>query len=141
MTAGYVLTADFLRRLDDKGVWRELKRGAVLADLDDDDVRRLTAADAIVDRASYERAQAEAEAAAQAAAEALAADDGGDGTAGGGGGGEGGWDSVVLAPGDGIERPKSAHSTEVWRQYAIARGIPADQAAKMSKTQIKAATR
>ncbi|MCA4748570.1 hypothetical protein H8Z55_16440 [Mycobacteroides abscessus] len=139
MTAEYVLTADFLRRLDDKGVWRELKRGAVLSDLDDDDVRRLTAAGAIVDRESYERAQAEAEAAAQAAAEALA-DDGGDETAGGGGG-EGGWDAVVLAPGDGIERPKSAHSTEVWRQYAIARGIPADQAAKMSKTQIKAATR
>ncbi|MDO3045236.1 Uncharacterised protein [Mycobacteroides abscessus subsp. abscessus] len=139
MTAEYVLTADFLRRLDDKGVWRELKRGAVLSDLDDDDVRRLTAAGAIVDRESYERAQAEAEAAAQAAAEALA-DDGGDETAGGGGGG-GGWDAVVLAPGDGIERPKSAHSTEVWRQYAIARGIPADQAAKMSKTQIKAATR
>ncbi|RIT64078.1 hypothetical protein D2E95_01780 [Mycobacteroides abscessus] len=140
MTAEYVLTADFLRRLDDKGVWRELKRGAVLSDLDDDDVRRLTAADAIVDRESYERAQAEAEAAAEAAAEALATDGGGDETAGGGGG-EGGWDSVVLAPGDGIERPKSAHSTEVWRQYAIARGIPADQAAKMSKTQIKAATR
>ncbi|WP_016895911.1 hypothetical protein [Mycobacteroides abscessus] len=139
MTAEYVLTADFLRRLDDKGVWRELKRGAVLSDLDDDDVRRLTAAGAIVDRESYERAQAEAEAAAQAAAEALA-DDGDDETAGGGGG-EGGWDAVVLAPGDGIERPKSAHSTEVWRQYAIARGIPADQAAKMSKTQIKAATR
>ncbi|MDO3245259.1 hypothetical protein [Mycobacteroides abscessus] len=140
MTAEYVLTADFLRRLDDKGVWRELKRGAVLSDLDDDDVRRLTAAGAIVDRESYERAQAEAEAAAEAAAEALATDGGGDETAGGGGG-EGGWDSVVLAPGDGIERPKSAHSTEVWRQYAIARGIPADQAAKMSKTQIKAATR
>lgn len=140
MTAEYVLTADFLRRLDDKGVWRELKRGAVLSALDDDDVRRLTAAGAIVDRESYERAQVEAEAAAQAAAEALATDDGGDKTAGGGGG-EGGWDSVVLAPGDGIERPKSAHSTEVWRQYAIARGIPADQAAKMSKTQIKAATR
>ncbi|WP_079672587.1 hypothetical protein, partial [Mycobacteroides abscessus] len=99
MTAEYVLTADFLRRLDDKGVWRELKRGAVLSDLDDDDVRRLTAAGAIVDRESYERAQAEAEAAAQAAAEALA-DDGGDETAGGGGGGgEGGWDAVVLAPG------------------------------------------
>lgn len=140
MTAEYVLTADFLRRLDDKGVWRELKRGAVLSDLDDDDVRRLTAAGAIVDRESYERAQAEAEAAAEAAAEALATDGGGDETAGGGGG-EGGWDAVVLAPGDGIERPKSAHSTEVWRQYAIARGIPADQAAKMSKTQIKAATR
>ncbi|AMU73725.1 hypothetical protein [Mycobacteroides abscessus] len=140
MTAEYVLTADFLRRLDDKGVWRELKRGAVLSDLDDDDVRRLTAAGAIVDRESYELAQVEAEVAAQAAAEALATDDGGDKTAGGGGG-EGSWDSVVLAPGDGIERPKSAHSTEVWRQYAIARGIPADQAAKMSKTQIKAATR
>lgn len=140
MTAEYVLTADFLRRLDDKGVWRELKRGAVLSDLDDDDVRRLTAAGAIVDRESYELAQVEAEVAAQAAAEALATDDSGDKTAGGGGG-EGSWDSVVLAPGDGIERPKSAHSTEVWRQYAIARGIPADQAAKMSKTQIKAATR
>lgn len=140
MTAEYVLTADFLRRLDDKGVWRELKRGAVLSDLDDDDVRRLTAAGAIVDRESYERAQAEAEAAAEAAAEALVTDGGGDETAGGGGG-EGGWDAVVLAPGDGIARPKSAHSTEVWRQYAIARGIPADQAAKMSKTQIKAATR
>ncbi|MDO3327487.1 Uncharacterised protein [Mycobacteroides abscessus subsp. abscessus] len=139
MTAEYVLTADFLRRLDDKGVWRELKRGAVLSDLGDDDVRRLTAAGAIVDRESYERAQAEAEAAAEAAAEALA-DDGSDETAGGGGG-EGGWDAVVLAPAGGIERPKSAHSTEVWRQYAIARGIPADQAAKMSKTQIKAATR
>ncbi|MDO3344927.1 Uncharacterised protein [Mycobacteroides abscessus subsp. abscessus] len=140
MTAEYVLTADFLRRLDDKGVWRELKRGAVLSDLDDDDVRRLTAAGAIVDRESYELAQAEAEAAAQAAAEALAADDGGDETAGGGGG-DGSWDSVVLTPGDGIERPKSANSTEVWRKYAVDRGIPAEQAAKMSKTQIKAATR
>lgn len=140
MTAEYVLTADFLHRLDDKGVWRELKRGAVLSDLDDDDVRRLTAAGALVDRESYERAQAEAEAAAEAAAEVLGADDGGDehvvddstGT---------GLDGVVLAPGDGIERPKSAHSTDVWREYAVARGIPAEQAAKMSKTQIKAATR
>lgn len=139
MTAEYVLTADFLRRLDDKGVWRELKRGAVLSDLDDDDVRRLTAAGAIVDRETWERAQAEAEAAA-AATEALAADDGGDETAGGGGR-DGSWDSVVLAPGDGIERPKSANSTEVWRKYAVDRGIPAEQAAKMSKTQIKAATR
>ncbi|AMT72107.1 hypothetical protein [Mycobacteroides immunogenum] len=139
MTAEYVLTADFLRRLDDKGVWRELKRGAILSDLDDDDVRRLTAAGAIVDRETWERAQAEAEAAA-AATEALAADDGGDETAGGGGS-DGSWDSVVLAPGDGIERPKSANSTEVWRKYAVDRGIPAEQAAKMSKTQIKAATR
>ncbi|MBN7468663.1 hypothetical protein ACDI89_17905 [Mycobacteroides abscessus] len=136
MTDEYVLTADFLRRLDDKGVWRELKRGAVLADLDDDDVRRLTAAGAIVDRASYERAQAEAEAAQVDDGDAGDAPDGIDGATG---------DLLdglaPLIPAEGIERPKSAHSTEVWRQYAIARGIPADQAAKMSKTQIKAATR
>ncbi|YCU56660.1 hypothetical protein ACRYGV_17945 [Mycobacteroides abscessus] len=136
MTDEYVLTADFLHRLDDKGVWRELKRGAVLADLDDDDVRRLTAAGAIVDRASYERAQAEAEAAQVDDGDAGDAPDGIDGATG---------DLLdglaPLIPAEGIERPKSAHSTEVWRQYAIARGIPADQAAKMSKTQIKAATR
>lgn len=136
MTAEYVLTADFLHRLDDKGVWRELKRGAVLSDLDDDDVRRLTAAGAIVDRESYERAQAEAEAAQVDDGDAGDAPDGIDGATG---------DLLdglaPLIPAEGIERPKSAHSTEVWRQYAIARGIPADQAAKMSKTQIKAATR
>lgn len=136
MTAEYVLTADFLRRLDDKGVWRELKRGAVLSDLDDDDVRRLTAAGAIVDRESYERAQAEAEAAQVDDGDAGDAPDGIDGATG---------DLLdglaALIPAEGIERPKSAHSTEVWRQYAIARGIPAEQAAKMSKTQIKAATR
>lgn len=136
MTAEYVLTADFLRRLDDKGVWRELKRGAVLPDLDDDDVRRLTAAGAIVDRESYEQAQAEAEAAQADDGDAGDAPDGIDGATG---------DALdgltALIPAEGIERPKSAYSTEVWRQYAIARGIPADQAAKMSKTQIKAATR
>lgn len=138
MTAEYVLTADFLHRLDDKGVWRELKRGAVLSDLDDDDVRRLTAAGAIVDRESYERAQAEAE------AEAAQVDDGEAGDAPDGIDGATGdlLDGLAaLIPAEGIERPKSAHSTEVWRQYAIARGIPAEQAAKMSKTQIKAATR
>lgn len=138
MTAEYVLTADFLHRLDGKGVWRELKRGAILTDLDDDDVRRLTAAGAIVDRESYEQAQADAEAAAEAAAEALVVDDAD--------GDENGESDAVTAglallPAEGIERPKSAHSTEVWRQYAVARGIPAEQAAKMSKAQIKAATR
>ncbi|SIK01569.1 hypothetical protein [Mycobacteroides abscessus] len=136
MTAEYVLKADFLHRLDDKGVWRELKRGAVLSGLDDDDVRRLTAAGAIVDRESYERAQAEAEAAQADDGDAGDAPDGIDGATG---------DALdglaALIPVEGIERPKSAHSTEVWRQYAIVRGIPADQAAKMSKTQIKAATR
>ncbi|WP_100486145.1 hypothetical protein [Mycobacteroides abscessus] len=138
MTAEFVLTANFLHRLDGEGVWRELKRGAVLADLDDDDVRRLTAAGAIVDRESYERTQAEAE------AEAAQADDGDAGDAPDGIDGATGdvLDGLAaLIPAEGIERPKSAHSTEVWRQYAIARGIPANQAAKMSKTQIKAATR
>lgn len=136
MTAEYVLTADFLHRLDDKGVWRELKRGAHLTDLDDDDVRRLTAAGAIVDRASYERAKAEAEA-AQAEAEALAGDDdaveGATGTE---------LDvPVALTPAESVERPRSAHSTEVWRQYAVDRGMAVEQAAAMSKAQIKAATR
>ncbi|WJR32429.1 hypothetical protein P3F83_18130 [Mycobacteroides immunogenum] len=141
MTAEYVLTADFLRRLDDKGVWRELKRGAILSELDDDDVRRLTAAGAIVDRESYEQAQADALAAAEAAAESLAVDDDRDEHVVGDDASGTGLDGVVLTPGDGIERPKSANSTEVWREYAVARGIPAEQAAKMSKTQIKAATR
>ncbi|BAX98863.1 hypothetical protein MSTE_03563 [Mycobacteroides stephanolepidis] len=140
MTAEYVLTADFLHRLDGKGVWRELKRGAVLSDLDDDDVRRLTAAGAIVDRESYEQAQADAAAAAEAAA--VQVDDGdADAPAVVDGATDVALDGYVLTPAEDIERPKSANSTEVWREYAVARGIPADQAAKMSKAQIKAATR
>lgn len=38
-------------------------------------------------------------------------------------------------------RPKSASSTETWRAYAVAKGIPADKAAHMSKVEIREATR
>lgn len=38
-------------------------------------------------------------------------------------------------------RPKSAQSVEVWRAYAVAVGIPAGEAADMTKKQLQEATK
>lgn len=144
MTAEYVLTADYFLRRDDKGVLRELHRGAILADLSDDDVRRLEGCGAVVERGAYEAAQAEAEAIAAAEADAAAAvvdlADGDDDA------------GTVVAPVSPTEapafnsaaagdRPKTAATTDAWREYAERGGIPADKAAAMSKRELIAATR
>lgn len=41
----------------------------------------------------------------------------------------------------GRSRPKSAQSVEVWRDYAVAVGIPAEQVAEMTKKQLQEATK
>lgn len=124
--AEYVLTADYLHRQDDKGVLRELRRGAILTDLSDDDVRRLVSAGAIVDRGAYERAKAKQAAALVTEDEHVDSEP-----------------VVSGIPGSSGEltRPKTGRTTEVWRAYAVAKGIPADEAAGMSKKQLIEATR
>lgn len=134
MTAAeYVLTADFLPRLDDKGVMRELRRGAILADLSDDDVRRLVSAGAAVERGAYEQEQADR----AAAAAAVAADEDTDS-----GDSEPPADAGMPAASSGqVTRPKTAATTDVWRAYAIATGIPEADAEGMTKAQLIKATR
>lgn len=41
----------------------------------------------------------------------------------------------------GRSRPKAAQSVDVWRDYAVSVGIPAAEAAEMTKKQLQAATK
>lgn len=50
-------------------------------------------------------------------------------------------DDDVVVEVAGPARPKAAQSVEVWRAYAITVGIPAGQAADMTKKQLQEATR
>lgn len=119
---GYVLTASlFIRTEDGRPV--QYRRGDVIDGLGAADVKRLLAAEAIAPKPGVTAAPPP-----EPAAEAVAvAED------------DGGADTPTT---EALERPKAAQSVAVWRQYAVAIGAVAeDAAADMSKQQLQEATR
>ncbi len=126
----YVLTASVFHHTED-GRRVRYRRGDEIAGLSADEVARLTAAGAI--------------AAAGSKAGKAAADEPGDAPAAAPPLPEPGPDQatqiVAASNTNRPPRPKAAESVEVWRDYAVAVGVPDEQAADMTKKQLQEATK
>lgn len=132
MAGSYVLAASVFIRMED-GLQVRYRQGDVITGLSDEDAERLLSAGAIVaqgDVAETGSGEGESDNPETGPGDDEPADEADD-------------DEVVpeLPVGAAPVRPKSASTTEVWRQYAIDMGIPAEQAATMSKVEIREATR